>query len=237
MATTPRKRLPQQPKTETPNLDPLGPVDVQGDSIGETPDEEIVTEAPDEYEAVMVTSPGVTERKQGPTPPPEKLRIVENPDRASKPEAKAGPPSLDEWQDFIGRFAIRGITEAYLSFALSDIEDQLSPRERDQIRLTKEDLKEMAAPMASLAHKSKFARRKGRSIIAAADSMESVIAMVIWMRRVNKIAKKYRQPNQSGTPVQGYVVEGPENGNSGSNGQQGPGTGSGWGVFNPGSGG
>lgn len=184
----------------------------------------------------MVQSPGVTERKQGPTPPPEKLKLVENPDRTSKPEAKSGPPTLDEWQDFIGRFAIRGITEAYLSFALSDIEDELSPREREQIRLTQEDLKEMAAPMASLAHKSKFARRKGRGIIAAADSMESVIAMVIWMRRVNKIAKKYRKPKNT-TPVQGFVVEGPENGNSGSNGEQGPGTGSGWGVFNPGSGG
>lgn len=231
----PRRRPPQTPK-EMPNLDPLGPDDAQAASIGETPDEEFVSEMPDEYEAVMVQSPGVTERKQGPTPPPEKLKLVENPDRTSKPEAKSGPPTLDEWQDFIGRFAIRGITEAYLSFALSDIEDELSPREREQIRLTQEDLKEMAAPMASLAHKSKFARRKGRGIIAAADSMESVIAMVIWMRRVNKIAKKYRKPKNT-TPVQGFVVEGPENGNSGSNGEQGPGTGSGWGVFNPGSGG
>lgn len=184
----------------------------------------------------MVTGPGVAERRQGPTPPEEK--IVEKPERISKPEAKSGPPSLDEWQDFIGRFVIRGMTEGYLSLVLSDVEDELSPRERAMIQLTQEDLREMAAPIASLAHKSKFARRKGRAVIAAADSMESVIAMVLWMRRVNKIAKKYRKPKNNPNPIQGFVVEGPDNGNSGQNGEQGQGnSGGGWGVFNPGSGG
>lgn len=191
----------------------------------------MVTELPDEYQAVLVTGPTVEESTT-------RKKIVENPDRVSKPEAKSGPPSLDEWQDFIGRFVIRGMTEGYLALVLSDVEEELSPRERAMIQLTQDDLREMAAPIASLAHKSKFARRKGRAVIAAADSMESVIAMVLWMRRVNKIAKKYRKPKSNPNPIQGYVMEGPNNGDSGSNGEQGPGTaGGGWGVFNPGSGG
>lgn len=233
MPTAPRKRTAGTPKT--PNLDPLGPDDRPDDLPGETPDAEILSDSLDDYEAVIVQTPGVTERRQGPTPPPEK--IVQGPERTAKPEAKSGPPSLDEWQDFIGRFVIRGMTEGYLSLVLSDVEDELTPRERAMISLTQDDLREMAAPIASLAHKSKFARRKGRAVIAAADSMESVIAMVLWMRRVNKIAKKYRKPKNS-TPVQGYVVEGPDNGNSGSYGEQGPGNvGPGFGIFNPGSGG
>ena len=235
MTAAPRKRA-AAPRNPAPNLDPLGPDDVLGDSVGETPDSEEMTELPDEYEAVMVTGPSVPERRPGSVPPQDE-KIVEKPERISKPEAKSGPPSLDEWQDFIGRFVIRGMTEGYLSLVLSDVEDELTPRERAMIQLTQEDLREMAAPIASLAHKSKFARRKGRAVIAAADSMESVIAMVLWMRRVNRIAKKYRKPQENGQPIQGYVVEGPDNGNSGQNGQQGPGTGSGWGVFNPGSGG
>lgn len=209
---------------------------MHADSVGEIPDSEELTELPDEYEAVIVTAPGVTERKQGPTPLQVEEKIIQNPDRVSKPEAKSGPPTLDEWQDFIGRFLIRGMTEGYLALVLSDVEEELSPRERAMIQLTQEDLREMAAPIASLAHKSKFARRKGRAVIAAADSMESVVAMVLWMRRVNKIAKKYRKPSGN-QPVTGYVVEGPDGGNSRQNGEQGPGTGTGWGVFNPGSGG
>lgn len=222
---TPRKpQVPNSPpevKNQTAfNPDPLG--DNSEELPGETPDAEVVSEAADEYEAVFVQSPALEP-------------IVEKPERRAKPEAKASPPSLDEWQDFIGRFVIRGLTEAYLNLALSDFEDELTPRERESIRLTQEDLREMAAPIASLAHKSKFARRKGRAIIAAADSGEAVIALLIWMRRVSRIAKKYRKPKQPKT-VPGYIVEEPKNGNHGPNVGEGPEYGGGFGVFNPGTG-
>ncbi len=194
------------------------------DLPGETADSELPNESGDEFEAVFVQT----------IPDPEPL--VEKPDRESKPIAKTGAPSLEEWQDFIGRFVIRGITEAYLTMVLGDLEEELTPRERELIRLTKDDLKELSAPLATMAQKSKFGRRKGRAIIAAADSGEAVVALLIWMRRVNRIAKKYRKSQPQTVP--GYVVEGNSNGNSGPDGGQGPqygGPGS-WGVFNPGSG-
>jgi len=163
--------------------------------------------------------------------------IVEKPDRKSKPQAKSGPPTLEEWQDFIGRFVLRGITEAYLNVALSDFYEDLTPRERETIRLTKDDLKEMSAPLASMAHKSNFLRKRGRGIIASADSGEAIVALLIWMRRVNRLAKKYRKAR---TPqpqtVTGYVMEN-GNGTDGPNVGQGPEFGTpGFGVWNPGTG-
>lgn len=225
--TTPRKPRTSRVKSqEAFNPDPLG--DEQDASIGEMPDEEMVSETPDEYEAVFV---------QTQAPETEKPIVVEKPERAAKPAAKSGPPTLDEWQDFIGRFVLRGITEGYLNVALSDFYDDLTPRELESIRLTKDDLKEMSAPLASLAHKNKFLRSKGRGIIASADSGEAVIALLIWMRRVNRISKRHRKaaaPKNTQT-VPGYVVE-QENGNNGSNVGQGPEYPGGFGVFNPGTG-
>lgn len=155
--------------------------------------------------------------------PVESKPLIEAPEKLKKENPKAGVPSLDEWQDFIGRFFLRTVTDGYLSLALRDIEDDLTPREREMIQLTKEDLKEMSAPLASLAAKSKLGKKHGRNLIAAADSYESIIALVIWMRRVNKIAKKYRKartPRQPQTIVQ--PMEGQPDGNPGTYAGQGP---------------
>jgi hypothetical protein len=86
------------------------------------------------------------------------------------------------------------ITEGYLQVVLFKYvdESELTEREQALIRLTKEDLRDMAAPMASFANKNKYARKHGRTIIAAAESYESVVDLMIWMRRVNKIAKAHR---------------------------------------------
>lgn len=157
--------------------------------------------------------------------PVEVKPLIEAPEKLKKESPKAGVPSLDEWQDFIGRFFLRTVTDGYLSLALRDIEDDLTPREREMIQLTKEDLKEMSAPLASLAAKSKLGKKHGRNLIAAADSYESIIALVIWMRRVNKIAKKYRKaraPRQPQTVIQTQPMEGPSNGNPGTYEGQGP---------------
>lgn len=156
---------------------------------------------------------------------PEPKPLVEAPDKLKKENAKTGVPSLDEWQNFIGRFVLRTITDGYLSLALRDIEDDLTPREREMISLSKEDLKELSAPLASFAAKSKLGRKHGRTLISAADSYESVIALVLWMRRVNKISKKYRkmrQPAQPQTVIQGQPMEG-YNGYSGQDEGQGQG--------------
>jgi len=121
-------------------------------------------------------------------------------------DAKTGPPSAMEWQDFIGGTVLRLLTEGYLQLVLfKDIdESELTEHERNMIRLDRDDLKDMAAPLASFANKSKIARKHGRVIIAAGDSYESLIDLVIWMRRVGKIAKKYRKPGAPKT-VKGKV--------------------------------
>lgn len=123
-------------------------------------------------------------------------------------EAKSGVPSAAEWQDFIGGTVLRLLTEGYLHVVLfREIdESDLSEREKELIRLDRDDLRDMAAPMAGFANKSKLARKHGRAIIAAGDSYESLIDLFIWMRRVNRIAKKYRK--QKPTVIQGAVQDG-----------------------------
>lgn len=124
--------------------------------------------------------------------------LIEKPDKdRDTSEPKSGPPSLDDWQDFIGRFLIRGLTEAYVAANLADVYDELTPREIEQVSLSAEDLKETSAPLASLANKSKLARKHGRAIIATADSLESLVALAIWARRVKRIARKHRGPGTS----------------------------------------
>lgn len=170
---------------------------------------------------------------------PAKRPIVEPPEKTIRKDTpRKGAPTADEWQDFIGRIVLRSITDAFLSLALRDIGDDLTPRERASIELTKEDLKEMSAPLASLAQKSRFASKHGRSLIAASDSFEAVFALLIWMRRVNKISRKYRVEKKRNNPtvVPGHVEES-FYGNAGQNAGQGqdrpfPSTG----VFNPGTG-
>lgn len=151
--------------------------------------------------------------------------LIEAPEKLKKENAKTGVPSLDEWQDFIGRFFLRTITDGYLSLVLRDVEDDLTPREREMIALSKEDLKELSAPLASFAAKSKLGKKHGRNLISAADSYESVIALVLWMRRVNKIAKKYRKMRQPSQAQQATVIQGEaqHNGNPGT--YEGPGQG------------
>lgn len=193
--------------------------------------EELLAEAAGDYEAVFV------QQMPGDTEPPA---LIEKPERKTKQEPKSGPPTLDEWQDFIGRFVLRGLTETYLNLALSDFYDDLTPHERELISLTKEDLKEMSAPLASLANKSQFMRKRGRNIIASADSAESIVALMIWMRRVNRIAKKHRKANrpQQTQTIPGVVMEEP-NGNYGQDVRQGPEDDGGYprfGVWNPGNG-
>jgi hypothetical protein len=163
---------------------------------------------------------------------PEPVKLVKAPPRAKVSDASGKPPTADEWQTFFARFVVRGITSGYLALVLRDIEDELTDLEKEKIALSQDDLMELAAPLASFSSKNKFMTKHGRQIVSAAGSSESVLALMLWMRRVNKIARKYRK-----NTIQGRVEERNVNGFSGPNdGSQGPqyipGT-----VFNPGSGG
>ena len=146
-------------------------------------------------------------------PPPDETPLVNPPDKLD-PAAKAGPPSLEEWQRFIGRVVLKLLTQGYLYLVLGDLEADLTPRERELIRLSPEDLMEMAAPFASFANKNKTLRKNGRQILAATESYEALIVMVLWMRRVQRIANKhkkardqqYQQENQQGPGIMGMIV-------------------------------
>lgn len=148
------------------------------------------------------------------------------PEKPTKTEPKSGPPTLGEWQSFFGRIVVRGLTQAYIAMMLRDVE--LSPREETSIMLEPDDLKEIAAPFAEFANKNKTMRKHGRQIISFADSWEALLALGIWMRRVNKISRKHRprqgkqirsrthvhSESQQQGPMEGMVYA---NGSSGEN--------------------
>lgn len=108
---------------------------------------------------------------------------------------KAGPPNVDEWQDFIGRVVLRTSLEAYMGWVLKDID--LSAEELASIALTTQDLKEMSTPIAVFTSKNSWAKKHGREIISATDSIESVVSITIWMRRVHRIARRHRPEKQA----------------------------------------
>lgn len=172
---------------------------------------------------------------------PEPVPVIATPDKLRKTAPNSKPPSVDEWQDFIGRVVIRAATNAYVIVMLGD--EELSPQEFEAIALSREDLAEMSAPLASLANKSSLARKHGRSIIAAGDSWEAVLSLFLWGRKVNRIARKHRK----GSPQASRVVQGTVIGQNGDqfNGTAGPnvsqesegfGPGPGFNIYNPGTG-
>jgi hypothetical protein len=180
--------------------------------------------------------------------PVDTKSAIATPVKLKKDTPKSAPPNAAEWQDFLGRIVIKGASNAYLAVMLGDMD--LTEQEFRDISLTKEDLAEMSAPLASLATKSTFAQKHGRKIIATGDSFEAVIALVMWGRKVNRIARRHRRAQQ-GTQqapqrtepqvVTGTVIG--QNGDqfNGTHGQDGApnngfGDGPGFSVYNPGTG-
>ena len=128
------------------------------------------------------------------------------------------PPTAAEWQNFLGKTVLRLATEGYLYLVLFRHfdENELTPRELESVRLTAEELCEIAAPVATVASKNKLAKKHGRTIIASAESYESVIDLFFWMKRVNKIARKYKpvrvtskKPDNAEPHIEGVVFNGP----------------------------
>jgi hypothetical protein len=119
-----------------------------------------------------------------------------------------GPPNAGEWQDFYGNIVLRMLTEGYLNLVLYREIDEadLTEREKELITLTKDDLRQMAAPMAQFSAKNKTMRKHGRTVIAAAESYEALVDLFIWMRRVNKIAKRHRKPRVAENIAESEVI-------------------------------
>lgn len=128
--------------------------------------------------------------------------------------AKAGAPSLDEWERFFSRVVMRCIQKWYINWAFRGIdEDLLTEREIDRLDLTDDELSLIAVPFAELSTKSKFMRKHGRMIVASGDAFNAVVVLGAWMSRVNRIAGKYKPKHAK--PVRGEVY---------TNGSSGPGS-------------
>lgn len=215
------------------------PIDTDLDESGSEPEQ---NQQPESF--ADDTAPNADSGRQTYVEIPEKVQSSKDDGKA-----KSGPPTVAEWQDFIGRTVLRFMTDGYLTLVLKDVEPLLTDREREQIRLSRDDLKELAAPMAELANKSPALRKKGRLIVASADSVEAVWTLVFWMRRVNRIANRHRaevarqqtinarvmqppaNPNTNERMNNGVVRENTGQGNPGTAGNNGSAT-----LYNPGTG-
>jgi hypothetical protein len=161
-----------------------------------------------------------------------------------KRDIDTGIPDKDEWLDFFSRIVLKVGLELYTDFAFRGIDaEAVSDSDMRRIKVSKEERDIIARPFAEYSTKNKFLRKHGREIVAAADSLESVVTLGIWMRKVNRIASKYRpkkenrQRNIRLKPERGFAHE-----HDGQNAGPGP-NGSGPGddyivptIFNPGSG-
>ena len=128
------------------------------------------------------------------------LSFREKRERSREEKAKAGPPTLAEWQDFLADIVIRSGTDYYAEWAFKDIPDSLlTDREVMAVRLTDEECDKVGKPIAELLNKMGWSRRYGRMIIAGSGTAESVVVLGRWFARVNRIAAKHR-------PVKGEVI-------------------------------
>lgn len=108
--------------------------------------------------------------------------------------AKTGIPSIDEWMDFFSRVLIKVATDYYIELAFRGIdEEMLTDREIARVKMANEERDRIARPFAELAYKTKFTRKHGRSIIAAAGSIDALVQIGMWYSRVGRIARKYQR--------------------------------------------
>ena len=156
-----------------------------------------------------------------------KSRRRQTADDGAPRDAKATPPSLDEWVRFFSNVVLRVGTEFYIDLAFRGIDEEaVTEHDLERLAMTDEERKLIATPFAELSHKSKLMRKHGRMIVASGDALNAVVVLGIWMGRVRRIAAKYRPK----------VVKGRVNGNgsSGSDAEAPIWQGSGGGQFPPG---
>jgi hypothetical protein len=123
-------------------------------------------------------------------------RFAEKPEQGPKP--KAGPPTLDEWQDFFARVVFLTLAEWYVSWAFRGIpEEVISDEDLQRCVLSREERQVIAQPLSELANKSSIARKHGRQVIAFFESAEAFILIGMWMAKVHRVASKYK-PKKEG---------------------------------------
>ncbi len=145
---------------------------------------------------------GTFKDQQPKTPPADRIlseeaekppRFEEKPPPSDKP--KAGPPTLDEWQDFFARVVFLTLAEWYVSWAFRGIpDDVISDEDLARCTLSRDERKAIALPLSELANKSSVARKHGRQVIAFFESAEAFILVGMWMAKVHRVAAKYKPP-------------------------------------------
>lgn len=209
----------------------------QEQEIPEPQEQEVLPEGPQEIQIMDLTtvpelnSDPAGDYATGSSAPPQDEKVKSR-------GISTKPPTAEEWQDFLGSTVFRLLTEGYLYLALFRHidESELTERELAKIKLTRDELRNMAAPVATVASKNKLARKHGRVIIASAESYESLLDLFFWMKNVNKIARKYRKPrtvSDTSEVIEGEVYNGPVPGSDGPVGSAGPNVG---GIHNRGTG-
>jgi hypothetical protein len=125
--------------------------------------------------------------------------IEEKPQVTDRDKPKAGPPTLDEWQDFFARVVFLTLAEWYVSWCFRGVDEGLvTDEDLRRCQLDKEERKAIALPLSELANKSTVARKHGRQLIAFFESAEAFILIGMWMSKVHRVARKYKP--QKGKP-------------------------------------
>lgn len=167
----------------------------EGYSFGDMSDGSVI-------DAEIVDEPN--ENTEKPASRARRTRVASTPKTGGQREAKAGPPSLDEWTGFFSRVVLRVTTEWYISYAFRGIdEDVLSEREIERLAMTDEERQMIAVPFAEISHKSKFMRKHGRMIVASGDAFNAMVVIGSWASRVNRIASRHRPRVVKGQSVNG----------------------------------
>jgi hypothetical protein len=120
--------------------------------------------------------------------------------------ARAGPPTLEEWQDFFSRVVLLTFCEWYVTFAFRNVpEDLVSDEDMARCVLSKEDRRSICIPIAEFANKNAAARKHGRQVIALFESMEAFLILGMWMSRVNRVARRYKPKREKKVHASGNM--------------------------------
>jgi hypothetical protein len=114
-------------------------------------------------------------------------------DKLPPPKVKA--PDFSEWHDYFGNFALKWITRGYVAWVFRGVDryELLSEQDNDALELDEQAASDIAKPLAHMANRSKLAKTYGRVIIDSSDGVAAFITLGMWMNRVNRIAKPYRE--------------------------------------------
>lgn len=130
---------------------------------------------------------------------PDSAPLID-PEKLQRDKLKTGPPDANEWLDFFSRIILKVGMNAYIDMAFKDVnEDLVTPEDLAKIKVSREERDAIARPLAEYATKNPYTRKHGRQVVALTDSIESLMTLGIWMRRVNRIAKKYKPAKPKNT--------------------------------------